>query len=113
MDSINNPVDSRKSFHNRAAWWSFSIPLITAPVTFGLICAEINRNMDSDSFVLYLIWAFCFQIIGVILGLISLFGIPRHGAKLILWKAAIGIAASCGIGYVIPLLAFAFAWHGC
>lgn len=113
MDTINNPVDSRKSFHNRAAWYCFSIPLVTAAVTFVLACAEIHKYLDSDSFVIYLIWAFCFQIIGVILGLLSLFGIPQYGAKLILWKAAIGILASCGIGYVIPQLAFAFAWHGC
>jgi len=113
MDTIINPVNSRKSFHNRAAWWSFSIPFITAAVTFALTCAVIHNYLDRDSFVLCLIWAFCFQIIGAILGLLSLFGIPRHGARLILWKAAIGILASCGIGYVIPLLAFAFSWHGC
>jgi hypothetical protein len=113
MDTIINPVDSRKSFFNRAAWYSLSIPFITAAVTFGLTCAVIHKYLDNDSFVTYLIWAFCFQIIGVILGLLSLFGIRRHGAGLILWKGAAGIAASCYVGYAIPRLAFAFAWHGC
>src|SRR6266446_2504970 len=117
MDANLNPVDSRKSFFNRAAWCSFCIPLVTAAVTFVLTCAIIFKYMDGDFFFSYLYWAFRFQIIGVILGLLSLFGIPRHGAELILWKAAAGIATSCGVGYVvgyvIPVLAFAFLWHGC
>jgi len=113
VDTISNPVDSRKSFFNRAAWYCFCIPLVTAAATYALACAAIHKYMDSDSFVIYLIWAFCFQIIAIILGLLSLFGIRRHGARLILWKAAAGIAASCYVGYAITYLAFAFSWHGC
>ena len=104
MDTVSNPVDSRKSFFNRAAWCSFLIPLVTAAITFVLISEQAHKLITDNTFVLYLICAFCFQVISLILALWSLFGIPRHGAKLILWKAALGILASCGMGIVIFLL---------
>ena len=39
--------------------------------------------------------AFWVCVSGLILGFSSLFGIPRHGAKVILWKAMLGMFVSC------------------
>src|SRR5271170_4977498 len=84
---------SKKSFFNLAAWCSFFIPFITAVFTFTV---GPNINSDSDAADMFLLVAFCLQIFSVVLGIVSLFGISRHGARLILWKAVIGIFASCG-----------------
>jgi len=44
--------------------------------------------------------AFMACLSGFVLGWVSLFGIPRHGAKVILWKVLIGIPVSCICGLV-------------
>src|SRR5271154_3176535 len=92
---------SKKSFFNLAAWCSFFIPFITAIFTFD----GHNINSDSHAADIFLLVAFCLQIFSIVLGIVSLFGISRHGARLILWKAVIGILASCGMGLFLILCA--------
>lgn len=89
-------AESKKSFFNRAAWFS----LFTPVVTFGVTVALFRLHVDRDLLDFYLGVTLCLQIISLILGIVSLFGIPQHGARLILWKAVIGILASCGMAYV-------------
>ena len=70
--------------------------------------------MSSDALGVYLFCAFWIQPVGLFLGIASLFGIPRHGARLILWKAVLGILLSCGAGFGIFILALANAMgHNC
>ena len=40
----------------------------------------------------------------VVAGIVSLFGIRKHGVRPILWKAIIGIVASLAMGFAIVLL---------
>lgn len=112
MDAATNLIGSKKSLFNRAAWCSFFIPLATVAVTFLLLFAD--SRIGSDAAGIYLFWAFWIQAISLILGIASLFGIPKHGARLILWKAALGILLSCGMGFVIFVLAVGNAMgHNC
>lgn len=91
---------SKKSFFNLAAWCSFLIPFITAIFILKL---GYNINRDSQAADIFLLITFSLQIFSIVLGIVSLFGISRHGARLILWKAAIGILASCGMGVFLIL----------
>lgn len=104
--------DSKKSFSNRAAWISLLTPIVTFGVSFALFKPDWHLNSDFVGY--YLFGAFCLQIISLILGIMSLFGMPQHGAKLILWEAAIGILASCGMGFLCLLgMALNGLGHNC
>ena len=46
-----------------------------------------------------------------LLGIVSLFGIGRHGIKVILWKAMIGIVASCIFGGILFVSAIGDVAH--
>ena len=100
MDTLRkiDLAESKKSFFNRAAWLSVFIPLVTFVVTFVLFRWDWHISIDVQE--KYLFGAGCVQVISLILGIVSLFGIRRHGARLIVWKAAIGIIASCGMGFL-------------
>ena len=92
-----DPVE-RKSFYYQAARASLFIPLVTFGVT--LVLFGSNSHISSEVTGYFALGAFVVQVISLILGIVSLFGIPRHGARLILWKAVVGIIASCGMGFV-------------
>jgi hypothetical protein len=66
---------------------------------------QAHPQVNFDAVGYYLLGAFCLQIISIILGVISLFGIPKYGPGLIVWKAAVGILGSCGTGCFIFLFA--------
>ena len=72
-------------------------------MTAGITILIGNMCKSGDPVAYYLLGAFFIQIISLILGIVSLFGIPRYGARLILWKALIGIIASCGMEFMIIL----------
>ncbi len=86
------------SFFNCAAWASVLVPLVTFGVTFVIFRGGWHVNFDIQED--YLLGAFCLQIVSLISGIVSLFGIPKLGAEFILWKAVVGILASCGMGFL-------------
>ena len=95
------------SFYTKAAWYSLIVPFVT-PILSFLILITSNGRLDIP-----LITAFCFAVSSFFAGVISLFGIQRHGVKRILWKALIGIASSL----VLAFLSFGYlgslkTWHG-
>jgi len=65
---------------------------------FVIFKADWHISWNVQQSVLF--GSFCGQIVSLIFGIVSLFGIARHGAKLILWKAAVGILASIGMGFL-------------
>jgi hypothetical protein len=91
-------AESKKSFFNRAAWVSLLSPFIT----FGMIVVyDIIVKYPTQEVSGYCVkGAFVASVISLILGIVSLFGIPRHGARLIAWKAVIGIIASLVMGFL-------------
>ena len=103
-------VDSRKSFSYRAALCSIFIPLLTAGATAILILISVfmdkDRHITSHFREIYYTCSLCLQVVSLLLGITSLFGSAKHGAKLILRKAALGIVASCGMALIIIVLSF-------
>jgi len=110
-------VGPRKSFFTWAAMYSFVAPLATAAVSFAIFygvhflgggpLGDGSTNFISLSGLIVVATS-------LILGVVSLFGIERHGARVILWKALLGILLSCVVGFGIFVLALAAAMgHGC
>lgn len=100
---------SKKSFFNRAAWASILMPVIAfgTLVVVSFLYGSTYSN-DTNKFIgECLDGAFCVSIISLILGIMSLAGIRRHGAGHILWKAVIGIIVSLATGF-ITLIGIAF-----
>jgi LytS/YehU family sensor histidine kinase len=96
------------SFFTVAAWYCLIVPFLAPVLAFCIFVASGFGRFD-----IALIAALCCAVSSFIVGIVSLFGIQRHGVRRILWKALIGIAASAILGF------FAFAyldmlktWHG-
>jgi hypothetical protein len=103
MDTLiqNQMPVSRKSFFLFAAYYSFFVSCGTAIVAWTIL-AIVRSWPDSEPFVdIGLVSALVFFIFlsSLVMGLISLFGIPRHGVRPILWKAALGIVLSLYFGF--------------
>lgn len=94
------------SFFTIAAWYSLLVPC-SAPVVWFVILATTNR-LDLPGMV-----SFFVLLSTLALGVASLFGIPKHGRKRILWKALTGIIVSVVLGYfALVCWSMSHNWHG-
>ena len=92
--------------------YSFVAPLATAAAIFLIFYGFPNPGYDFANF--FLTTGLIVVITSLIFGVISLFGIERHGARAILWKALLGILLSCVVGFGIFVMAVGVAMgHGC
>src|SRR5215471_14036002 len=91
------------SFFGVAAWISLVMPLATFGVMIALLSLSghtgllpsPSRQFSGDVNG----WAVLSDFGSLILGTCSLFGIPRHGAAFILWKAVPGVLLSGALGF--------------
>jgi len=91
-----------------AAWYSLITPFAMAATIALFYYLEDASNAESQRMISnFLQFGLLICISSLIAGIISLFGIPRHGTRIIVWKATIGIVASCALGCGIVYLAFA------
>ena len=97
------PSEPRKSIFHQAATTSVIAPLIAIGVSIVSSAGRASLDPQSQRTVAFIsgIAASIIILIGLISGIVALFGIPRHGKKGILRKAL------CGI--IIPLLLFGLA----
>ena len=97
---------SKRSFFSVAAWYCLVAPFVAAGfgTTIFLKYYQYERwqpqSFPTEYQAISITFFICLS--SFLLGIASLFGISRHGIKVILWKAVIGILASCFVG----LLAF-------
>ena len=88
---------SNRSFFTVAAWYCWTAPLVASSISTAIYVSEgdtrYHRLGDPAGDI-----AFYVCISALVLGVVSLFGIRRHGARVILWKALLGILLSflCG-----------------
>lgn len=111
MNRNNTTHSGRKpSAFSVAAWTSLLAPPAIAGLTVGLVAlsgqtgvvAPLSRQFVGDwNGVAVLMDAVCLG-----LGLFSLFGIRKHGAAPILWKAVPGVLLSGGLGFCHYILMF-------
>ena len=92
-----------RSFSSTAAW----ISLITPLATFGIVASLLSvsghtsllpppsRQFSGDLHG----WSVLIDFGSLVLGIFSFFGIRRHGAAFILWKAVPGVFLSGGFGF--------------
>ena len=88
----------KPSFFSIAAWYCWVAPLAATAIAITLFSKEgdTRHHPLGDPAVDI---AFYVSISGLVLGVASLFGIRRHGARVILWKALLGIVVSCLCGF--------------
>ena len=88
---------SKQSFFSIAAWYCWIAPLVVTGIATAVFIAEGDTRYHTlgDPAVDISFWV-CIS--GLALGVVSLFGIRRHGARVIVWKALLGIVVSllCG-----------------
>jgi len=108
-------------FYRYAAWYSLVAPLVVGSVTFLVDFCGVGRSYDfayqnthathffpiQDSVEDVAFWV-CISSFAV--GIASLFGIRRVGAKVILWKAGLGIIVS---GFFAGIALFLLAMRFC
>jgi hypothetical protein len=98
--------ESGGSLFTKAAWFSFIVPFLV-PVLWFCILAATSR-MDLPAML-----SFFVLLSSLACGIVSLFGVRRHGRKRILWKAVLGIVASLVLGYLaLAYWSLAHNWHG-
>lgn len=98
--STLTPSGRRPSAFSVAAWISLLVPPVLSGIVVGLVVLSGQTSVFSRQFgsdwngVAVLVDAVCFG-----LGVFSLFGIRKHGAAIILWKAVPGMLLSGGLGF--------------
>ena len=97
LQSMNKTPNHNRSFFSIAAWYALIAPLAAATIAGvgWLIFCFLNFNPQSfpaDDFVLGGV-AF-FLVTSVIASIVSLFGIRRHGWRVIAWKSLGGFILS-------------------
>lgn len=94
----------KSSIFSIAAWYCLVVSLTVVAVTFSIAAASGHMNIlppPSRNFSGHLYGsAFWIEVSSFLLGILSLFGIGRHGAAFILWKAVPGLIASGLSGFV-------------
>jgi len=98
---MNKPTASKCSFFSIAAWYCLIAPFTTYAIAWlaYLLEGDTRYHPFGDPALDVSFWA-CVS--AVPLGVVSLFGIPRHGVKVIVWKALIGI----GTGFIFGCFGF-------
>jgi hypothetical protein len=89
-----------------AASYSCIVPFITAGMTFLLVLYILDDcpTLTRQAYVKILLVPLGMFVSTLIAGIVSLFGMQRHGATLILPRAIIGIVGSLGFGIGVLLL---------
>ncbi len=85
------------NFFNLAAWYSLIAPVFCGPI-YLILYFEQEQNSYATLGVVF--WVLATSLFA---GIISLFGIPKLGARKILWKALIGII----LGAIVEFFVFA------
>jgi hypothetical protein len=101
--SIIMAAKRQPSFFSIAAWMSLIVPLATLAITTAIsslsghtsFLPPPSRHFSGDLNG----WAMLIDFVGLILGVFSLFGVRKHGAALILWKALPGVFLSGVLGF--------------
>ena len=87
----------KPSFFSIAAWYCWIAPLVATAIATVIYSDEgdtrYHRLGDPAVDITFYV---CVS--GLVLGVVSLFGIRQHGARVILWKALLGIVVSCLCG---------------
>ena len=82
------PPENRNSFYHQAATCCLLAPIVGAVMNVFLVRLPSLREIPIR-------WVFFIPSVvilaGVVLGVISLFGIRKHGRRGILWKSVIGL----------------------
>jgi hypothetical protein len=98
--------DSGGSFFTKAAWFSLIIPFLVPVVWFCILAA--TSRLDLPAMV-----SFFILLSSLALGVVSLFGVRRHGGRRIVWKAVVGIVTSIVLGYFAAVFwSMSYSWHG-
>jgi hypothetical protein len=96
MDTTLKP---KQSFCSVAAWYSLVAPF--AAIAVGWLNLALRDRYSSTVFdwtVGFVAWVL---ITSVLASITSLFGIRRHGVRVIVWKAAVAFVVSCCLFYLI------------
>jgi hypothetical protein len=97
-----------------AAWYSLIAPFVAGG--FAFLTIRLGGPYDRNNTVLFsytsqdlaVTTALFICLSSLVLGIISLSGIEKYGLNAILWKALIGILASCFFGWCCLMILYAF-----
>jgi hypothetical protein len=76
------------------AWYSFIAPFVAASIPRCFLIVGLPRHPAGSPAEFFLRVAACILYSSVLASVISLFGIPKHGWRTIVWKSAAGLGLS-------------------
>jgi hypothetical protein len=98
LNRMNRKRRPNRSFFSRAAWYAVTAPFVALGLIWlGMVIRGSHASYDHRlPDVIAFNVAACIAVTSALASLISLFGIPRHGWLVILWKALLGVVLSSG-----------------
>jgi hypothetical protein len=88
-------ISPKCSFFSIAAWYAVFTPF----VAIGMICLGLSlgvpRHPSGSPADITFGVATCVLISSALASIVSLFGIPKHGWRVIVWKSIAGLSLSC------------------
>jgi hypothetical protein len=103
IDMAETRVRTQTSFFHQAAKASWLAPAIAIIANFVLRnAAELDQRVAIIGLVLVVLYG-----LGLILGVVAMTGIPRHGRRGILIPALIGVVLNAGILFLVVAVAAA------
>ena len=93
------------TFWHKSAKFSLYAPALVVAIALGFMLITVNASPESSRSGMYVIGAINVILIctGFLLGVLSLFGMPKHGTKGILIKAFFGITFN---GFFVSVFVF-------
>ena len=96
LGGMNATPISKRPFFSIAAWYGLIAPFAAAAIAGWILTPEPSDIRHPRlSFDAVFGFVACILISSVLASITSLFGIRRHGARVIWWKALVGFLASC------------------
>jgi len=103
---MNATLNPSRSFFSIAAWYAVFTPFVAAAaIGVGLAIGIPDRHSHAGSPADFLFGtAACILLSSALASIVSLFGIRRHGWRVIVWKSIVGLILCClvyvGLAYV-------------
>jgi len=108
---MNTTTIPNRSFFSIAAWYAVFAPFVAAGIMgIGLLIGIPDRHSDSSADYFFNTAALILAS-SALASIIGLFGIPRHGWRVIVWKSAVGFILSCIVYWMLLVIAFAEMAH--
>ena len=102
LGSMN--ASPRHSAFSIVAWYAVFAPFVAAGIIGLGLSFGIPRHPSGSPADIAFGVAACVLLSSALASIVSLFGIPKHGWRVIVWKSAVGFTLSCLVYLVLVFI---------